>query len=296
MFASVTVATSILAALATFGSAEASLTPRNSQQCQNNYFWYDRLSCCLKNGGESSSAPSGSSCPSNFYWHNTENCCVPKSSDATQQMPSSCPNGYAWNTLTWSCRSTAVPTTTTCGTGFWWSALNMCVSLGNTNANVPSGYSCPDNWSWLSSKSCCKPNTPTSTTPTCGSSWSWHPGKQCCVPGGSGATPSNVPGTHSRKRQAAVHKRTTFCPSTHESCIIPGSSKRAPEYECLDTRSELTSCGGCTATGHGQDCSAIQNAKVSTCQAGKCVVQKCKNGFEVDVTGGACVSELRVLL
>jgi len=295
MFSRSTIAASVLGALATLGSAEASLSPRTSKQCQSNYFWYDRLNCCLKNGGESTTSPSGSSCPSNFYWHTTEKCCVPKSSNTVQQVPSGCPNGYSWNILTWSCKS-STPSATTCGTGFWWQALGSCVSLGNTGSSVPSGYSCPSNWSWLSSKSCCKPNLPTApSTPSCGNSWLWHPGKQCCIPGDSAPTPSNAPGTYGRKRHATVQKRTNFCPNTHESCPIPGS-KRSSEQECLDTRSELTSCGGCVSLGQGQDCSAIPNAKVSTCQTGRCVVQKCKPGYQVGSAGDACVSAPRAML
>ncbi|KAG8754205.1 hypothetical protein FRC12_011271, partial [Ceratobasidium sp. 428] len=177
-------ATSLLGALITLGTVEASLTTRSSSKtCQNNYFWTD------------------SSCPSNFYWHTTEKCCVPKSSSPTQQIPSSCPQDHSWDILTWCCKPSTPPSTTTCGAGFWWGALNMCISVGGTGDKPPSGYSCPDSWSWLSNKSCCKPNQPTApSTPSCGNSWFWHPGKQCCVPGDGNPTPSNAPGHYGRKR------------------------------------------------------------------------------------------------
>ncbi|KAG9079261.1 hypothetical protein FS749_008662 [Ceratobasidium sp. UAMH 11750] len=291
-------ALSVLGALATLGTAEASLSTRNSSKsCQNNYFWYDRLGCCLKNGGESTTPPSGSSCPSNLYWHTTEKCCVPKSSDTSKQIPSSCPNGSNWDTLTWCCKSSTPPSTTTCGAGFWWGALNMCVSIGGTGDKPPSGYSCPDSWSWLSNKSCCKPNQPTApSTPSCGNSWLWHPGKQCCIPGGGNPTPSNAPGHYGRKRMSPTHKRQWFCPSTHQSCPILPPTKRSTEYECIDTSSELKSCGGCVSAGQGQDCLAIPNVKVVTCKTGQCVVEKCKPGYKLGADGASCVAALRAML
>ncbi|QRV89961.1 hypothetical protein RhiJN_17979 [Ceratobasidium sp. AG-Ba] len=150
------VTVSMLGALTALGTVEATGIDASfdasfglsigSSSCQNGYFWYDRLSCCLKNGGESTTPPSGSSCPSNFYWHTTENCCVPTSSDPIQQMPSSCPDLSIWDILTWSCKPLSPPTPTTCGSGFWWGALNTCVSIGGTGYTPPSGYSCPDEW------------------------------------------------------------------------------------------------------------------------------------------------------
>lgn len=301
MFFTAATAVSALGALSAFGTVEASLGSRGNSKssCQSGYFWYDRLSCCLKTGGETTTAPSGSSCPSNLYWHTTEKCCVPKSSDVNQQVPSSCPSGSSWNNISWCCKSTTTSSSTSCSkNNFYWAALNTCVSTGSSNENPPSGYSCPSNWSWLSSKSCCKPNqeTPSTSTPTCNNSWTWHPGKQCCVPGESTPTPSNAPGTQGRKRHAAMRKRTGFCPSNYESCPILDVSGRSTESECLDTRTELTSCGGCTSIGKGQDCSAIPYSKVSTCQAGRCVVEKCKAGYEISATGDSCVSQGHAML
>jgi len=55
-------------------------------------------------------------------------------------------------------------------------------------------------------------------------------------------------------------------------------------FECLDTRTHLESCGGCTlAYGHneatGQDCTAIPGVSGVSCQANKCVVHSCKRGW-----------------
>ncbi|KAB5595735.1 Protein priA [Ceratobasidium theobromae] len=302
MFFNAATALSVIGALSALNAIEASSNQgnynSNSKSCDKNYFWYDRLSCCLKSGGETTTPPSGSSCPSNFYWHTSEKCCVPKSSDTTQQIPSTCPSGSSWNTVSWCCKSDNKPSSTSCGSGFWWGALNICLSQGSSNENPPSGSSCPNNWSWLSSKSCCKPNEPTTSTssPSCNNNWSWHPGKQCCVPGGNTPAPSNVPGTQSRKRHTVMHKRMSFCPTDYESCPILDASGRSTESECIDTRAELTSCGGCTSIGKGQDCSAIPYSKVSTCKAGQCVVEKCKPGFEVSASGDSCISQAHAML
>ncbi|KAF8754262.1 hypothetical protein RHS01_06421 [Rhizoctonia solani] len=126
MFINPATAFSVLGAITTFGVAEATYSNSYSgssvsKSCESGYFWYDRLSCCAKNGGESNTPPSGSSCPDNFYWHTDEKCCVPKSSDTSQQIPS----------------------TTSCGSGFWWSPLNICLSIGVGTDSPPSGYSCP---------------------------------------------------------------------------------------------------------------------------------------------------------
>ncbi|KAH7342048.1 hypothetical protein B0J17DRAFT_715188 [Rhizoctonia solani] len=265
MFFTPAAAVSVLGALSAFGVAEATYSNSNSnsysnsnsgsKSCQNNYFWYDRLGCCLKSGGETTTPPSGNTCPDNFYWHTSEKCC--------------------YLLRLW----------------FWWSPLNVCLTIGKGNASPPSGTSCPTNWSWLSSKSCCKPDQPDTptTTPSCGNNWNWHPGKQCCVPGENTPTPSNAPGSYGRKRHAPAHKRTSFCPTEYESCPILDASGRSTESECIDTRTQLTSCGGCASIGKGQNCAAIPNAKVTTCQASRCVIEKCKSGYEV--SGDKCVSQ-----
>ncbi|CAE6433938.1 unnamed protein product [Rhizoctonia solani] len=298
MFINPATAFSVLGAITTFGVAEATYSNSYSgssvsKSCESGYFWYDRLSCCAKNGGESNTPPSGSSCPDNFYWHTDEKCCVPKSSDTSQQIPSTCPSGSTWSSVSWCCKSNNTPSSTSCGSGFWWSPLNICLSIGVGTDSPPSGYSCPSNWSWLSSKSCCKPNKPDTptTTPSCGNSWSWHPGKQCCIPGENTPTPSNAPGTYGRKRHTAMHKRTSFCPTNFESCPILDASGRSTESECIDTRTQLTSCGGCTSIGKGQNCSAIPNAKITTCSNSHCVVEKCKRGYEVSSSSDSCVSQ-----
>ncbi|GAA5936814.1 hypothetical protein JCM3775_002714 [Rhodotorula graminis] len=70
-----------------------------------------------------------------------------------------------------------------------------------------------------------------------------------------------------------------LCPVGEQACpIFP----RMGTYECLDTRSELESCGGCTSKGHGEDCTAIRGAQGVTCESGACHVYTCQVGWQLD--------------
>ncbi|GAA5898559.1 hypothetical protein JCM8208_004697 [Rhodotorula glutinis] len=70
-----------------------------------------------------------------------------------------------------------------------------------------------------------------------------------------------------------------LCPVGEQACpIFP----RMGTYECLDTRSELESCGGCTSKGHGEDCTAIRGAQGVTCESGACHVYTCQVGWALD--------------
>jgi len=59
-----------------------------------------------------------------------------------------------------------------------------------------------------------------------------------------------------------------LCPAGLTSCPIAGAGPGA--FECLDPKSELESCGGCTAMGQGEDCTAIGHAKSVGCEDGVC--------------------------
>lgn len=68
-------------------------------------------------------------------------------------------------------------------------------------------------------------------------------------------------------------------------------------FECVDTQNALDSCGGCVGpesdngTGNtGRDCSAIENTDKVRCGKGRCVVDKCRNGYKVGIGGDSCVS------
>lgn len=55
---------------------------------------------------------------------------------------------------------------------------------------------------------------------------------------------------------------------SHTECPIPGLEDT---LECVDTQSNIESCGGCTNAG-GVDCTAIKGADAVVCTAGTCVI------------------------
>ncbi|KAJ7624720.1 hypothetical protein FB45DRAFT_924085 [Roridomyces roridus] len=86
------------------------------------------------------------------------------------------------------------------------------------------------------------------------------------------------------------------CKTGWTACGIPGSSS-SRAWECIDTSSDLESCGGCTAdtisslTGSttGVDCTLIPDVADVACIKGKCAVRRCLPGFKV--VGTACVED-----
>ncbi|BGP37596.1 hypothetical protein JCM10449v2_001513 [Rhodotorula kratochvilovae] len=60
-------------------------------------------------------------------------------------------------------------------------------------------------------------------------------------------------------------------------------------YECLDTTQALDSCGGCASTGEGVDCTKIRGSQGVGCEAGKCVVFSCEQGWRPSLRGDRCV-------
>ncbi|GAA5972589.1 hypothetical protein JCM21900_001328 [Sporobolomyces salmonicolor] len=70
-----------------------------------------------------------------------------------------------------------------------------------------------------------------------------------------------------------------LCPVGEEACpIFP----RMGTYECIDTKSELESCGGCSSRGLGEDCTLIRGAQGVTCESGHCNVYSCQLGWKLD--------------
>lgn len=76
-----------------------------------------------------------------------------------------------------------------------------------------------------------------------------------------------------------------LCPTAMAACPIEGAA--SDEYECLDTRSDLQSCGGCASLGEGRDCTLISGAKWMGCVQGQCEVYSCAKGLKL--VDGACV-------
>ena len=95
--------------------------------------------------------------------------------------------------------------------------------------------------------------------------------------------PSSAPDSHD-----TYSRRSIICPIGQSSCLInPGFSKQT---ECLDLRTTLDSCGGCTSQGQGLDCTQIPGVQDVNCEYGACKVYSCERGFKVE-NGTACVPD-----
>jgi len=74
---------------------------------------------------------------------------------------------------------------------------------------------------------------------------------------------------------------------------MPGTfalrGRKEIEIECVDTFSDLKSCGGCASTGAGRDCGAITGAWNVGCEYGECKVYTCTDGYEKSDDGESCV-------
>ncbi|WVR09586.1 hypothetical protein IAU60_006656 [Kwoniella sp. DSM 27419] len=88
------------------------------------------------------------------------------------------------------------------------------------------------------------------------------------------------------ERYNREQKKFQPCPQGWTACVVPGFS--VDTYECIDTSSDLESCGGCLAgTYHvrdapvGEDCSRGAAIGHSTCVNGQCEISKCKKGFSL---------------
>lgn len=60
-------------------------------------------------------------------------------------------------------------------------------------------------------------------------------------------------------------------------------------FACIDTSRSLTSCGGCSTTGPGRDCTKIRHADGVTCREGRCLVLSCQRGWRPSLTGQHCL-------
>ncbi|WOO85997.1 uncharacterized protein LOC62_07G009485 [Vanrija pseudolonga] len=87
------------------------------------------------------------------------------------------------------------------------------------------------------------------------------------------------------KRRLGGSSRNALCPGTKEACLVYEGSGG---FECLDTTSELESCGGCrygalggNATAVGEDCTVTPGAVegATSCISGECVAFACLPGW-----------------
>jgi len=75
------------------------------------------------------------------------------------------------------------------------------------------------------------------------------------------------------------------CPANQEMCRFGNSLK------CVDTLTNLVSCGGCMNTKlsqRGQDCSEMPGVDVVSCHVGVCIVESCIKGYTFNPEHRSC--------
>ncbi|CAD6582066.1 MAG: hypothetical protein TREMPRED_003166 [Tremellales sp. Tagirdzhanova-0007] len=174
----------------------------------------------------------------------------------------------------------------------------LCCS-SETRIAFPSNAWISADWFWHKTEKCCKPKHKRSPAPGCNN---WNENEQCCG-GGNAPQPSQGKrtingGSQSRKRDIVARRQNVvfpqsdfdsmYCPGKLHACSVITPTGGEWAYECIDFATELESCGGCTSTGEGVDCSVIANAVSIGCEKGLCAVYSCKTGFSTN--GTACVT------
>ncbi|WWC85466.1 uncharacterized protein L201_000330 [Kwoniella dendrophila CBS 6074] len=112
-----------------------------------------------------------------------------------------------------------------------------------------------------------------------------------CVLQGT-ACVSGIPQTQNQRRSVYKDATRSICPRNKEVCEISfGSSRKSSLFECINTQTDLESCGGCMIPAKGklagQDCTSIPNISAVSCQSGQCVVESCEKGYTL--VNGECV-------
>ncbi|KAF8237843.1 hypothetical protein L208DRAFT_1245223 [Tricholoma matsutake] len=222
----------------------------------------------------SSAVVSSKECSQDEFWYEASACCLRNGGPLTP--PSSPP------------KDTECPSS-----HYWGDKQGCCVPYHPPPAHGPPPQ-CPKNWDWISTlRKCVQTHTPTTPPP---SAPSGHLGQGAGEDGQDnhrnsdgqeGDSQSNASG-HNYKRY--VHRKTRpthLCPAGLDACPIVGAWRG--DYECLDTTTELESCGGCVSLGRGQDCTAIPGAWNVGCEQGHCAVYTCAGGFELAPHGTSCI-------
>lgn len=183
---------------------------------------------------------------------------------------------------------------------FWWTDKECCLQKGGPThpPPPPKNTDCPPtSYYWGEKQGCCVPRNPPPSNPPppqCPRGWTWYPTLHRChlTP-----TPPSPPPSHPSSygngqygnhgyRKRDLKARTSLCPTGLDACPVSGLTG---DYECLDTDTELESCGGCTTLGRGQDCTSITGAWNVGCEQGTCVVYTCAGGFQVGADGKSCL-------
>lgn len=169
------------------------------------------------------------------------------------------------------------PKGTTCppSTHYWGQEQGCCVPRNPPPEHSPPPQ-CPKGWVWNGTVRKCEPiPTPPKSNPPRPSQYPGHQGGGYQGSGGSKGS-GGYQGTGGQGNEGSWRKRSTplkarsapLCPTGLDACPISGAKEG--DFECLDTVTELESCGGCASLGSGQDCTAIPGAWNVGCDQGRC--------------------------
>jgi len=209
-----------------------------------------------------------------------------------------------------------------------WNTKDCCLTNGGplSPPTPPQDTKCPPTTHyWHSGQGCCVPRKPPiydSPPPQCPNNWEWNPKTNQCKPCATPPSPPShqpspkpgYPNRHKKqKHKRELGSRFFRCPSGMEACPVQGLTGNSSdkELQCVDTLTELESCGGCTSLGNGQDCTSIEGAWNVGCEQGTCrgmlllfyrfrgttdtllqtkLVDSCEGGYEVAPDGKSCTA------
>ncbi|ODN92099.1 hypothetical protein L198_05771 [Cryptococcus wingfieldii CBS 7118] len=211
--------------------------------------------------------------------------CCPKGqieNGSTGKCISQCPSGQEYNSAKGKCEATCDTSngytyqTTYKGSGICCKKSHKACSTVCCPVDKPevgsTGVCCPTG-SVVANGVCTSPSGATTTT-------AWHNrrffAEQVQLKAAAFVASYGMP-----ENSAGV-----LCPKGLAACPIPGAA--LDQYECLDSTSELQSCGGCASLGSGQDCTALPGARWMGCNSGACEVYSCKPGWARALNGTVC--------
>ncbi|KAI0783350.1 hypothetical protein C8Q75DRAFT_810936 [Abortiporus biennis] len=104
------------------------------------------------------------------------------------------------------------------------------------------------------------------------------------------------PSSHPKRELGEIQKRSAACSDGFTACGVYGWTglRSNTAWECVDTQSDLESCGGCAIplnarSPHGIDCTAIPGVSDVSCGAGSCRVHSCLPGYSVSMDKTYCI-------
>jgi len=150
------------------------------------------------------------------------------------------------------------------------SRLSSCGSALNWIYRHPQVSGCRDYQPYISS---CRSGY-SGCQSTCGQIWNW--------PCPSGWKPPPNPSQWYRRERRTVDT-PNLCPPTEIACPI---SANTTGHECIDTQTEITSCGGCESLNEGENCLAIEGADEVGCESGHCRVFSTLPGYVLNEDNG----------